>query len=74
MERDLLLDELQALPSVTPSAALDAEVRAAAHAILATPQPSLGMLIFYRGLLPTLLSGFSAAYLFWAVQAASRLY
>lgn len=74
MDRDPLLEQLAALPPIAPSAELDVQVRHAAHAIMTGSNPSLFEKILYRGVLPTLLSGVTATYLIWAVQAASALY
>jgi hypothetical protein len=73
-DRDPLLEDLRQLPAIAPSAALDAEVRQAAHTALSDGKLSLFELIVYRGLVPTLLSGVTASYLIWAVRAASALY
>jgi hypothetical protein len=71
MERDPLLDQLRALPTTAPSPALDLAVRSAAQQLLSPLAPPS---LFYRALAPTLLSGLTAGYLFWAFQAAGALY
>jgi hypothetical protein len=74
LERDPLLDALRALPPLSPSASLDAEVKYAAQAVLAGAPLSLGERIVYQGIVPTLLGGVTVSYLMWAVQTASGLY
>jgi hypothetical protein len=74
MERDPLLDELRCLPAIEPLPELDVRIREAAHVVLSERPPSLHERLFYRALIPALLSGVTATYLVWAVQAASALY
>jgi hypothetical protein len=74
MEHDPILDALRGLKAAEPGAALDAEVRARAHAMLQGPRQPWPLAVIYRGVVPMLLSGATAVYLLWAVQAASALY
>jgi hypothetical protein len=74
MESDPILDSLAQLPALSPPPALDQKVREQASTLLEEAPLTLPQLLLYRGLAPVFLSGITAAYLFWAVTVASRLY